>query len=1087
MNNWSTILNNAKTAADIIAILRNVLAQLDSKSFTQIEELFKQTDLTAQQKMSALDQLLADARADVLSQGFTARVYNTAQEGVDPVSGVPVGAFYNARSTNPAVYADEYKNNNGTPLATGKTYPTLKAWEDALAAVNAAGEARKAELSEIAAAVSGLNAGQEFFQTETALKATTPSVTGKVAKALDTKKVWYWDGSAWVDTGLSELDLAKEFADANPLFKPALVTNGQYSNIDQVTTSGRHIVNNNTIAAAITGLPEPKYGFIDVTASGNLVTQTYSPFSAGYSYKRTSNVAGVFSSFEKIVGQSYIDATVFSARQQTLGDLSVNGGTNMLNINAVINDYRIGGSGALIAVAGAKCSDYIAVEGGETYTISADSRPLGISFFADRVGTSTLLYNSSAANVVTVVAPTNAKYMIVNIKREDGSAAVNLQVEKGTVATAYTAFEFKPVLRKSTVPSNVITNTNVVAASAKPYDILTQSKNMFNEADVVMNSYINVSGLIGVGATEGWARSGLIPVVAGQVLTLSGERNREGLAFYKTNTGLNDAANLVQYVAGDTMPMTLTVPALATYVAFNLQTATATGWANIQLEVGSVATQYIPFGQAKFQIDGSAIVNVPSPTVAALGTFTGGLNQQSIKGVQGVDTILHTVTLTKAATHDASRVFNWISTALNGLALHTCGDDAAPYRINGTTLGANHGYSRTILTMTAHGKTFIDVGSIWSTGGKEWVIVSIDSVNTLAVTARTDNTAISATSGTLTHVSGATNTASINWTAALATQWYPMLKNHKVSVTADGKPIDPTSTTPINFNQLSVNQSYELMTKTAIVEWLIARTKTNVDLTEYAAASNVSVSMNYVFDKYGNCTFSTDFLALDTVSLSAISAPIMFQQTARLQPVLDGNVLYYMPNALSLTHEGTTYDFANKANVSTFAPTTRLNMTLDRVTTGKDLNRVVQLTNNWGYASGFLPILVASPTNRRTLAANKFLQLNDNEAKIYFSALDNGTLTLNAGDYYSAICYRNYFKRPAERTDNYGVTSKQGDFYFVDYHAATVDRVSLPPEFAGRAFTVFDKSDTVTVLSQMATSSIAIKTTGAGYAVLKFN
>jgi hypothetical protein len=71
MNNWSTILNNAKTSADIVAILRNVLAQLDSKSFTQIEELFQQTDLTAQQKMSALQDLLINAQSyTVEKQGY---------------------------------------------------------------------------------------------------------------------------------------------------------------------------------------------------------------------------------------------------------------------------------------------------------------------------------------------------------------------------------------------------------------------------------------------------------------------------------------------------------------------------------------------------------------------------------------------------------------------------------------------------------------------------------------------------------------------------------------------------------------------------------------------------------------------------------------------------------------------------------------------------------------------------------------------------------------------------------------------------------------------------------------------------------
>lgn len=284
-----------------------------------------------------------------------------------------------------------------------------------------------------------------------------------------------------------------------------------------------------------------------------------------------------------------------------------------------------------------------------------------------------------------------------------------------------------------------------------------------------------------------------------------------------------------------------------------------------------------------------------------------------------------------------------------------------------------------------------------------------------------------------------------------------------------------------------IAQSYELMTKTAIVEWLIARTKTNVDLTEYPAAANVSVSMAYVFDKYGDCTFSTDILALDTVALNTATAGIMFQQTARLTPSLDGNVLYYMPKALPLMHEGVAYDFAARANVSSFAPTTRLDMTPARVVAGKTLDRVVQLTDNWGYAAGFLPILSASPEDRPEFVSRKSLQLNNNEAKVYFSGVDSAAITsMAAGDYYSAVCYRSYFRRPAARTASYAVCSRQGDYLYLDWHIATTDRVPLPPELQGRAFTVFEKSDSVTVLSQIATSSVVCKTTGAGYAVLKF-
>ncbi|WP_249143762.1 hypothetical protein [Acinetobacter nosocomialis] len=62
--------------------------------------------------------------------------------------------------------------------------------------------------------------GFEPFTTEAALLASTPTISPKAAKALDTKKIWYWgkeDGEtteSWHDTGLSELDQAKSYFDS---------------------------------------------------------------------------------------------------------------------------------------------------------------------------------------------------------------------------------------------------------------------------------------------------------------------------------------------------------------------------------------------------------------------------------------------------------------------------------------------------------------------------------------------------------------------------------------------------------------------------------------------------------------------------------------------------------------------------------------------------------------------------------------------------------------------------------------------------------------------------------------------------------
>jgi hypothetical protein len=49
------------------------------------------------------------------------------------------------------------------------------------------------------------------FETQAQLLAYTPEVSQTAAKALDTKKVWIWKDSVWIDTGLSELDQANEY------------------------------------------------------------------------------------------------------------------------------------------------------------------------------------------------------------------------------------------------------------------------------------------------------------------------------------------------------------------------------------------------------------------------------------------------------------------------------------------------------------------------------------------------------------------------------------------------------------------------------------------------------------------------------------------------------------------------------------------------------------------------------------------------------------------------------------------------------------------------------------------------------------
>jgi hypothetical protein len=61
---------------------------------------------------------------DVVSKIKTIPTYYSAVEGVNTVTGVADGAYYNVRSSSDESYVDEYQNIGGSAVATGKSYPS---------------------------------------------------------------------------------------------------------------------------------------------------------------------------------------------------------------------------------------------------------------------------------------------------------------------------------------------------------------------------------------------------------------------------------------------------------------------------------------------------------------------------------------------------------------------------------------------------------------------------------------------------------------------------------------------------------------------------------------------------------------------------------------------------------------------------------------------------------------------------------------------------------------------------------------------------------------------------------------------------
>lgn len=436
---------------------------------------------------------------------------------------------------------------------------------------------------------------------------------------------------------------------------------------------------------------------------------------------------------------------------------------------------------------------------------------------------------------------------------------------------------------------------------------------------------------------------------------------------------------------------------------------------------------------------------------------------------------------------DMSNVFDWRAFYLNGTLVHTQPDDAAPYRIWGTTIGAEHGFIKQRLTCTGHGKTTADKGSKWTNGtGNDYLIVNIPDANHIDVSLFSENT--SHTVNTLTHVAGATNTATMTITATVSIQMYPVIQNHSVKFLLDGKVSDTIDGVYYAQSHISFIEYYEIMDKQSIMNWMFE----NIGFSggQYGGESNFAVSIVYDFDDKMGCTITHQVTALKDITALQ---DIMFLQSFKLTASSSyPNLRFYAPKTLPKLWDGTSYDFRTPTLLPTSNMTSRLDFTPDVcLPNGILADRAIELLDGVGLAIGYLPVQDTSLNVRRVNATRKAFQLSE-ESKLYMSAIDsNAIATIPKGVSYSTICYKNYFTTGSERTGLYFVESGDSIYLYIDWHITTIDNIALPNELIGKDYVIFEKSDNVNILNKSAGGNLLISTDVSAspyaYAILRFD
>lgn len=746
----------------------------------------------------------------------------------------------------------------------------------------------------------------------------------------------------------------------------------------------------------------------------------------------------------------------------------------------VSNEYISTGTGERLAAAGWSWSGMLPVTPGTEVAISSNAAMQGgVGFYATEASVLPVAggLNTASGSITRILTvPAGAFFMGFNIADTEPAIPSQIQAEIGSAATAYEAWH----------PPVPIVRAEAVEQVPSEYEEDVPSRNLFDMTNLKAGFLSISTGEFIPFAT--WRTSNFIDISHPSIthVTVQGERSQTGISFFTSAT--NGAVVPGSYSSG-AGTRSVAKPLGATHVIIDLYNAADPSFSRVQLETGVVPTEYVEFGTRVMVKKG--FINPP---------VAGGTNAQAVLSQTGQSFINvklgdRDLRLDLApfltTTHGRSGLFDVFGEAVDGKLIRGAGDDQGPYRINNWQTGGNHGYAKSTCPVPAHGKALADVGSVYSDGVNQHVIVDIPANGQIALTRRGASNAVLANGATLTHVSDGTNTAAFNAgvlvAGAAATQLYPVHNNRKYSISVNGSPVGDHDASYDIASDITFHQSYDVLEKASLVEWLITQAGTPTDILNYQGNVEYSVSMNYSFDADGGCTVPSDFVARQAIP---VFNDIIGVQSGPFLAGVDGPVKFYIPNSLPFIQGGTPYDFSSPFDMTAFAPAAQIDITPARCeAVGQLCDRIVMLNDSVGMATGLLPVLDADPAVRRTNVTENAVIISQGK-KAYVNVVDNAIGALAAGNSYSWIGYKVYFLRSPDRTASYVVRSVRGDFLFCDWHDTDLfDRVPLPNYLHGKSFTQIAARG-ITPLCDAVTNNLPcdVATSGDyGFLVLRFD
>lgn len=383
-------------------------------------------------------------------------------------------------------------------------------------------------------------------------------------------------------------------------------------------------------------------------------------------------------------------------------------------------------------------------------------------------------------------------------------------------------------------------------------------------------------------------------------------------------------------------------------------------------------------------------------------------------------------------------------------------DDTAPININGTYIAGNHGATVVEqVTASSSDKTTADIGSVWSSNGHTYMLVRVSGTNLWfiqtdaeKITSGTTLTCANKPTGTMTHVSGATNTADITVSSGVSnTQLTPAINHNTSSVYVDGVKVDAYGT--YTGKRVALVNEYDVVYVPAMLEYLASNIGNNNN--ESFASNEITenfCSLKLIQEIHSNgsmCVYQTMKFNKDvTLSTNFIAQMGPFN--------LEGEKTYtYIPdttNAKNVTlHPGSTVDTKKESWESAEKAPYRFYTFADE---GCQKGYAIIYDGSWGWGE-----------QSKRIACNANSAGSFASTKKLYPCLASG-INLKAGTYYDGCAVRIPIEKYHDDLTSVVWYWRGKDIILcIDNHKKVNTEIVLPEYMANKKVEILDKTESV--------------------------